>query len=70
MNHGNFWFISPSNHGVPAKRSKNDSLAPFSEAKLGGKLIKNLVFAVPPIIILRKVCAGEGCHSRASRVRK
>jgi hypothetical protein len=32
--------------GVPAKRSKSDYLAPFSEAKSGGELIKNLVFAV------------------------
>jgi hypothetical protein len=36
--------------GVPAKRSKSDCLAPFPEAKLGDKLIKNLVFAVSLII--------------------
>lgn len=36
--------------GVPAKRSKNDHLVPFPEAKLGDKLSQNLVFAVPPLI--------------------
>jgi hypothetical protein len=34
--------ISKLIFGVPEKRSKSESLAPFSEAKSGGKLIKNL----------------------------
>jgi len=33
------------------KKVKTDSLPPFSEAKLGAKLIKNLVFAVPPSLV-------------------
>ena len=45
-------------YGVPAKRSKSDHLVPFPEAKLGGKLVKNLVFAVPPCIIERKIWMG------------
>jgi hypothetical protein len=34
--------------GVPAKRSKGNCFAPFSKAKLRGKLVKNRVFAVAP----------------------
>ena len=38
-------------YGAPAKRPKQGHLAPFPEAKLVGKLAKNLVFAVPPFIV-------------------
>jgi hypothetical protein len=37
--------------GVPAKRSKGGCFAPFSKAKLGGKLIKNRVFAVASVLV-------------------
>jgi hypothetical protein len=40
-----------ANIGVPAKKSKGDCFAPFSKAKLGGKSIKNRVFAVAPIFL-------------------
>jgi molybdate transport system substrate-binding protein len=44
-------FLEKTNFGVPAKRSKSECLTSFSEAKLGGELMKDLVFAALLILI-------------------
>lgn len=46
-------FLKKNSLGVPAKRTKSECLASFSEARLGGELMKDLVFAAPPILIRR-----------------